>query len=189
LLPPLDSRAARDSLTNALTRPTFMSLLGDCAAAALDAPIPFSVVVLDVDQLTNVNDRHGFGAGDRVLAGIARRVLAELARERWAGTECAIARYDGDALILLAKPADLRRGAELAEALRAAVARKPLEGTHVTVSAGVAEHRPGESLDELLARMERALHLAKQSGRDRVEVSPAPARAERAATVIPFRRP
>lgn len=189
-MPPVEHGAAtRDALTNTLTRPAFLGLLHDCAARAAAGGEPFGVSVLDVDQLTNVNDRHGLAAGDRVLAGIARRALAELAQPRWAGLECTLARYDGDALVLLAQPADAARLMELAEALRLAIARKPLEDTTITVSIGVAQHRIGESVDELLARTERALHVAKQFGRDRVELAATPASSPRRASVRRLKRP
>ena len=73
----------------------------------------------------------------------------------------------------------------LAEALRFAVAEKPLcDRISATVSIGVAQLRIGESIDELLARTERVLHVAKQFGRDRVEVASAPpSRVERAKVV------
>lgn len=183
-MPPVELRAAhRDALTNALTRPTFLGLLRGCAERTTAGDPPFAVCLLDVDQLTNVNDRHGLAAGDRVLAGIARRVLAELADTRWHGLACTLARYDGDALSLLAQPADSARIVELAEALRVAVARQAVDGAAVTVSLGVAQHRIGESVDELLARTERALHLAKQFGRDRVELSSTPASSRARASV------
>ncbi|SRR5690606_8221985 len=188
-MPPVEHGAAeRDALTNTLTRPAFLGLLQDSAQRAAAGGPPLAICVLDVDQLTSLNDRHGFEAGDRVLAGIARRVLAELAQARWEGLECTLARYDGDALILLAEHADAARMTELAEALRLAVARKPLAGTAVTVSIGVAQHRIGESVDELLARTERALHVAKQFGRDRVEISQAPESSRSRAPVRPLKR-
>jgi PleD family two-component response regulator len=73
----------------------------------------------------------------------------------------------------------------LAEALRFGVEENPLaHGVNATVSIGVAQHRIGESIDTLLARAESALHLAKQFGRDRVEVARTPpARPERAKVV------
>jgi PleD family two-component response regulator len=73
----------------------------------------------------------------------------------------------------------------LAEALRFAAAEKPFaDRISATVSIGVAQFRIGESVDELLARTERVLHVAKQFGRDRVEVASTPlSRMQRAKVV------
>jgi two-component system, cell cycle response regulator len=88
-------------------------------------------------------------------------------------------------LMILARPCAASQAEMLAEALRFAVAEKPLgDCVSATVSIGVAQLRIGESNDELLARTERVLHLAKQFGRDRVELASTPAsRVERAKVV------
>jgi PleD family two-component response regulator len=108
-----------------------------------------------------------------------------LAQPAWHRSEYTLARYDGDTLLLLARPCSVHHAELLAEALRFGVAEAPLvERVDITVSIGVAQHRIGESIDSLLARTERALHLAKQFGRDRVEVSATPpSRPERAKVV------
>ena len=75
---------------------------------------------------------------------------------------------------------DARGGA----ALRRRREARSSERISATVSIGVAQFRIGESIDELLARTERVLHVAKQFGRDRVEVaSTPPSRVERAKVV------
>jgi GGDEF domain-containing protein len=86
--------------------------------------------------------------------------------------------------MVLARPCASSQAEMLAEALRFAVAEKPLGTISATVSIGVAQFRIGESVDELLGRTERVLHIAKQFGRDRIEVaSTPPSRIERAKVV------
>lgn len=87
--------------------------------------------------------------------------------------------------MVLARPCAVHHGEMLAEALRFGVAEGPLvQRLNVTVSVSVAQYRIGESVDDLFARTELALHLAKQFGRDRVEVSPTPpSHVERAKVV------
>ena len=175
-----------DPLTRALTRPVVLAALRDHVQQAQGSGRTFCVCLVDVDQLKNVNDRHGLGTGDRVLAALAGRLRATLEQPGLPAMAHQLARYDGDALLVLAAPCTLRQGETLAEAMRFHVAEAPLhEGVGVTVSIAVAQHRIGESLDELLARTERALHAAKQFGRDRVEVSES---AESHPTRAPVRR-
>lgn len=174
-----------DPLTLTLTRPAFLRELVEQAALAHRTGSAFCVMLLDVDHLQNINDYHGVGAGDDVLIGLADRCRTVIAEPAWHRSEYTLGRFDGGALMMLARPCASSHAEMLAEALRFAVAEKPLsDRISATVSIGVAQCRIGESVDELLARTERVLHVAKQFGRDRVEVAPAPpSRVERAKVV------
>jgi len=159
---------ALDPLTGALTRPGVLALLHAQAAHAQRTGNVFCVCLVDLDRLRNINDGRGVAIGDAVLAGLAARLRAVLAQPAWHRSEYTLGRYDGGALLVIARPCSVHQGETLAEALRF----------------GVAQYRIGESIDSLLARTERTMYLAKQFGRDRVEVSPTPpSRVERAKVV------
>ena len=121
-----------------------------------------------------------------MLIGLAERGRSVIQEPAWHRSEYTLGRYDGGALMVLARPCASSQAEMLAEALRFAVAEKPLsERISATVSIGVAQFRIGEAVDELVARTERTLHVAKQFGRDRVEVSSTPpSRIERAKVVV-----
>jgi len=174
-----------DALTLTLTRPAFLKELAAQAQLAARSGNVFSLLLLDVDHLQNINDCHGVAAGDDVLVGLADRCRRVVAEPAWHRSEYSFGRYDGGALMILARPCAASQAEMLAEALRFAVAEKPLsDRISATVSVGVAQLRIGETIDELLARTERVLHVAKQFGRDRVEVaSTPPSRVERAKVV------
>lgn len=174
-----------DALTLCLTRPAFLAELAEQAQLAQRSGNAFSLLLVDVDHLQNINDCHGVAAGDDVLVGLADRCREVTAAPAWHRSEYTFGRYDGGALMILARPCAVSQAEMLAEALRFGVAEKPFaERISATVSIGVAQFRIGESLDELLARAERVLHVAKQFGRDRVEVaSSPPSRVERAKVV------
>ena len=176
---------AYDALTLTLTRTSFLNELCEQAKLAQRSGNPFCLLLLDIDQLQNINDCHGLAAGDDVLSGLADRVRAVIAQAAWHRSVYTIGRFDGGALIVLARPCAASQAEMLAEALRFAVAEQPVsERLSATVSIGVAQIRIGETVDELVARTERALHVAKQFGRDRVEVSSTPpSRVERAKVV------
>jgi diguanylate cyclase len=180
-----DTPDSRDALTGALTRPSFIALLHEQAAHAQRTGNVFCLCLLDVDRLRSINDCRGIAAGDAVLAAVAARLRSVLEQPAWHRSEYALARYDGGALMVLARPCSVHQGETLAEALRFGVAESPLADRQgASVSIGVAQHRIGESIDSLLARAERTMYLAKQFGRDRVEVSPTPpSRVERAKVV------
>jgi len=177
-----------DALTQALTRPSFLTVLREQAQHAEQTGNGFCICLVDVDQLQNINDKRGLRAGDKALAALAERLRATLGQPGWHGMEHALARYDGDALIVLARPCNLRQGEQLAEALRFAVAEAAVyDRVGITVSIAVASFRIGESIDELLARTERTLHVAKQFGRDRVEISKTPESYVERARVVGLR--
>jgi diguanylate cyclase (GGDEF)-like protein len=174
-----------DALTLTLTRPAFLAELASQAQVAARSGSVFSLLLLDVDHLQNINDCHGVAAGDEVLVGLADRCRQVTSEPAWHRSEYSFGRYDGGTMSVLARPCAISQAETLAEALRFAVAEKPLsDRISATVSVGVAQLRIGETIDELLARTERVLHLAKQFGRDRVEVATAPPnRVERAKVV------
>jgi diguanylate cyclase (GGDEF)-like protein len=174
-----------DALTLTLTRPAFLAQVTEQAQLAARSGNVFSLLLLDVDHLQNINDCHGVAAGDDVVVGLADRCRRVIAEPAWHRSEYSFGRYDGGALMVLARPCAISQAETLAEALRFAVAEKPLgDRISATVSIGVAQLRIGEPIDELLARTERVLHLAKQFGRDRVEVASAPASRVERATVV-----
>jgi diguanylate cyclase (GGDEF)-like protein len=174
-----------DALTLTLTRPALLQELAEQAQLAQRSGNVFSVLLVDVDHLQNINDCHGTAAGDDGLVGLADRSRHVTAQPAWHRSEYAFGRYDGGALLIAARACAASQAEMLAEALRFAVAEKPLSGRiSATVSIGVAQFRIGESVDELLARTERVLHVAKQFGLDRVEVASTPiSRVERAKVV------
>jgi diguanylate cyclase (GGDEF)-like protein len=174
-----------DALTLTLTRTAFVTELYDQAHLAQRSGSGFCLLLLDVDHLQNINDCHGLAAGDDVLIGLADRCRTVIDEPAWHRSEYTLGRFDGGSLMVLARPCASSQAEMLGEALRFAVAEKPLsDRISATVSVGVAQFRIGEAVDELVARTERVLHVAKQFGRDRVEVSSTPpSRVERAKVV------
>jgi diguanylate cyclase (GGDEF)-like protein len=183
--PDLPTPPSYDALTLALTRPRFLLELRALLFAAQRNGTVFSICLLDVDGLRAVNDTRGLAAGDLVLNDLADRLRHVLGAAAWQRSTHTLARYDGDEFAVLSRPCGLGQAETLAEALRFGVAEQPVGGDiAVTVSIGVAQCRVGETADELMGRAGRALHLAKQFGRDRVEVAVTPAsRVERAKVV------
>jgi diguanylate cyclase (GGDEF)-like protein len=171
-----------DELTRASRRRDFLAELEAAKLRADREAVNFVLCLVDIDQLRNVNDRHGQDAGDSVLRELAERTSTAIALPQWQAFDALVARFDGDSLIVLLREARLRDGELLAEELRRAVAARPFAGgLRMTISLAVTAYRSGESIDALLARTEQTLHLAKQFGCDCVEIARTPEMQERYA--------
>ena len=173
-----------DELTAASSRRDFLVELDAAKLSADREALPFVLCLVDIDQLRNVNDRHGQDAGDAVLRELAERTSTAIALAQWQAFRGLVARFDGDSLMVLLRGARLRDGEQLAEELRRSVAGRPfVDGLRMTISLAVTAYRSGESVDALLARTEQTLHLAKQFGCDCVEIARTPEMQQRHAAV------
>jgi diguanylate cyclase (GGDEF)-like protein len=189
-LMPVNSSAVRKggdststSVAAAMSRGDFMAALERAKAEADGRARGFAVCLVDVDQLRNINDGHGQRVGDAVILGVAQEILNALALPEWRSVESRLGRYDGDSFIVLLNASRLESAARLGETLRRDVSVRITAAEAVTVSVGVAAYRLGETTDALLARIEKALHLAKQFGRDRVEIAWSPETREDSAGI------
>jgi diguanylate cyclase len=135
--------------------------------------VPLSLVALDLDQLKELNDGHGHGAGDEALRSLASLLGGCMRRSDF------LCRMGGDEFVLVLPGARLADAVRQCERWRVAFDRTPViledGGTvHVTFSAGVAEHLPHETAISLLQRADAALYEAKRTGRNRVLAAPRP---------------
>lgn len=135
---------------------------------------PFCVCFLDVDHLKPINDQFGHAVGDAVLKRLARNVGEQLRRIDDFG------RFGGDEFIVVLPDTTLEQALVTCERVRACVAAIDLTrlGARgpVSVSIGIAESRPGETPEQLIARADAALYDAKRTGRDRIATAkPTPA--------------
>ena len=181
-------RVELDPLTGAMTRQAFFLRLIERANIANTTAQTFTICLVDADQLKNVNRSHGQQAGDEVLAQVTRRIRLELAIALPEAEEIDLCRYDGNGFAFLLHVSDLEQASGIAENLRRAIGSSDMKrGVRITVSAGIAQYRLWESAEDTLGRTEQALQLAKQFGRDRVEVAASPKSSTQRAEVIPLR--
>ena len=170
-----DAHPLRDSLTKALSRPQFALSLEEEKERADALGSPFVLCLIDIDGLRKINDQLGRRVGDTVLVDMAERIRGRLDEVDFDGVEYLHARFDGDALILLARDFSIKRGERLARAIRDVIREEVFgDGINVTATVGVAQYRLGESTDDVLGRCEKTLYLGKQFGNDHVEVAPTP---------------
>lgn len=164
----LQRLATTDPLTGLANRRAFFERGQPALEAARRYGQPTSLLMIDVDHFKAVNDRHGHGVGDAML-----RLLADRLREVLRQADL-IARIGGEEFAALMPQTALEAAQQAAERLREAcdgLAPDASGGAAISISAGVAEWRSGETLDHLLERADAALYRAKRAGRNRVETS------------------
>ena len=129
-----------------------------------------SILMIDVDHFKQFNDSHGHMLGDQALIAISRALKTPLG-----GDGASLARYGGEEFVVVLPGADPAYTEQLAHrclaAVRAVTLRQVPEA-RFSVSVGAATWRPDDDkckAVDLLARADRALYLAKTSGRDRAQ--------------------
>ncbi len=165
----LENEAARDPLTGILNRRTCSARLeGDLARSARSG-VPFSIAIFDMDDLKSINDSHGHAAGDSALRHFAK-TLGEATREgdwvaRWGGDEFVLGLWDanGDSVLMIAN--------RVIECLNAAPAVLGEKSVVLSASFGVAQAQEGDDPTLLFSRADKALLVAKGTGRGRVSTA------------------
>jgi diguanylate cyclase (GGDEF)-like protein/PAS domain S-box-containing protein len=160
LLAKVQDMARRDSLTGLPNRRALEEQMPQAMARARRSLSPLSVAILDIDHFKAYNDTYGHLAGDEVLRACAKAWDSALRAED------TIVRFGGEEFLVLLPETTTEQATEIIERLRA---KTPMEQS---CSAGLASWDYAETIDDLLARADQALYLAKAGGRDQLAEAP-----------------
>ncbi|GEN58270.1 ligand-binding sensor domain-containing diguanylate cyclase [Acetobacter nitrogenifigens] len=155
-----------DSLTGLLNRRAVLEEF-DYLASGSGSDGVLAVVLIDLDHFKSINDSYGHQGGDCVLREYGERLRHQIRPGVFAG------RYGGEELILVfsSTAGDAESVAADVDALHK-VLKEPVmlepERIIVTCSIGVAVRAPGDTVNALIGRADRALYRAKRGGRDRI---------------------
>jgi len=167
----LQRLASLDALTKVSNRRRLNEYLARVWQQAERSQLPLSLILCDVDFFKRYNDTYGHLAGDDCLQRVAHHLQATV--EQSAGL---VARYGGEEFAVVLPEMPLEPACELAEKVRRRIADLAIPHAHsplgrcVTLSLGVATTvpAPGCRPEELIDAADRALYVAKSTGRDRV---------------------
>jgi diguanylate cyclase (GGDEF)-like protein len=158
--------ATIDELTSLANRRYMNEVLNAEERRRVGAEQPICIALLDLDFFKRVNDQFGHDGGDSVLRAFAAAARAEL---RAADV---LARWGGEEFLLLLPDTDLAHAngvlARMAERVRATRLPDLSAELEITFSGGVAERRTGEPFCDTISRADKAMYVAKSSGRDTV---------------------
>ncbi|XGA81373.1 diguanylate cyclase [Halomonas sp. CH40] len=158
-----NKQAELDFLTGIFNRRKFDEIVTDALKTATRYEQPVTLAMLDIDYFKAVNDYHGHLVGDQVIKEVSQRIVSMLRNTD------TLARWGGEEFIILSPGINVEQGIQLAERVRKTIGSKAFaEVGPITISIGVAQWFPGETLSSLQARADRALYMAKETGRNKV---------------------
>lgn len=161
--------SVRDGLTGCFNRAHALEVLDGEIRRARRSKLPLSLIMFDLDNFKEINDRHGHLCGDAALAAVGARMKAEL---RGSDFKC---RYGGDEFMVILPDTPLQGAKQVSDNLRLAFESHPItwnaDQVKITASFGVGVVNPTD-LDPLaaIARADAALYRAKERGRNDVQV-------------------
>ena len=121
--------------------------------------------MLDIDNFKKVNDVYGHKEGDIViiaLSDVLRKITENI-------PNASVGRWGGEEFMVLLTQNDINEAIETAEKIRTAFAEMSFPNAgHQTVSIGVTQAKKGESTDSICTRVDKALYMAKEAGKNRV---------------------
>jgi diguanylate cyclase (GGDEF)-like protein len=155
-----------DRLTQLANRTHLDQILEENLQRALRYATPFSIILLDLDHFKQINDVHGHLVGDEMLVAMANILTANTRKIDTVG------RWGGEEFLIIAPNATENDAQRLAEKLRSEIeaCNFPTVGKK-TASFGVTSFMPGDDVVKMINRADAALYVAKNSGRNLVELA------------------
>jgi diguanylate cyclase (GGDEF)-like protein len=163
-----------DSLTGLLNRGHFQERLAEEIERFKRHKLPFSLIMIDIDDFKRLNDTHGHVVGDEALVTTTKAIRNSIRAIDMA------ARYGGEEFTVILPQTSKQAARTMAQRIGRAVARTPIHSTkgdvlYLTVSLGAASFPDdANTLDELLQRADQAMYEAKRRGKNQVVVYEAP---------------
>jgi diguanylate cyclase (GGDEF)-like protein len=181
--------SVRDGLTGCFTRAHAMEVLEGNLRRANRTGFPVSIMMIDVDDFKQINDRFGHIPGDSVLAAVAGELHRML---RQSDVRC---RLGGDEFLVILPDTPLEDAVRVGESVRSAIENIVVPTSRgkvrITASIGVASGLCGGSIDVpgFIDRADVALYRAKQAGRNCVHACATSSARRRQSTLRLAARP
>jgi diguanylate cyclase len=160
--------ATRDELTGVHNRRHLMEMLRHERNRCARTGATFCISLVDLDFFKQINDKFGHQAGDDMLCGFSRSVVQRMRASDYFG------RYGGEEFLLILTDTNLEGARIVADRLRRETEQLSFSDTNpdlrISVSIGLAQHQPGDEIEQTLKRADNALYKAKAAGRNRVEM-------------------
>ena len=165
--------ATTDQVTGIANRYRLEDFLEREWGNAIRNQIPLSIIMIDIDYFKQYNDTYGHLEGDHCLKQVAQTIKSSIKRSK-----DLVARYGGEEFIVILPDINIAGALIVAKNIRSEVKALNIPHTNsiisdlLTISLGVASTIPtiDSEASTLIAAADRALYLAKEKGRDRIEI-------------------
>jgi len=155
--------ASIDKLTALTNRQALDHIITKERGRAIRYNRPLSLIMFDIDHFKRINDTYGHLVGDSVLREVALLAQAHLR------TNDSIGRWGGEEFMVVLPETSIEGARLAAEKLRCIFEINNFAGIkELTASFGVTEYSKRENIDRFIQRVDDALYIAKQEGRNRV---------------------
>lgn len=156
-------KSIHDPLSGLYNRLKFDEVMKEEISKAALYNKPLSLIMLDIDYFKNINDTLGHLAGDEVIKEFAK-IIKNNSRN-----SDVVVRNGGDEFLIICVNTDLKSAELFAENIRAQIQKGTFPQEYkVTSSIGVASYKKGDNLEDIIAKADKALYIAKENGRNRV---------------------
>lgn len=167
----LREQAIRDPLTGLFNRRYMTEALDQSHSRAERAGTDIAIMMIDLDHFKLFNDNFGHDAGDHVLKAVSQVLIDSLRKED------IVCRYGGEEFCVVCPTTNEQQALQIAERIGRGIRSLELSMNQlslgiVTTSIGIATYpNHAKIMDEVISIADEALYLAKQNGRDRVEIA------------------
>ena len=164
------TKASHDALTGLWNHGEILHILSKEVSRSEREESSLAVIMADIDFFKRINDSYGHLVGDVVLRLTAARMHSLMRSYDYIG------RYGGEEFLMILPDCSTDAAIDFAERLREKICGEHIDTSEglvpVTISLGVAATTPGNrrDIESLLKIADKSLYLAKEKGRNRVEV-------------------
>ena len=157
-----------DFMTGLINRRGFAETISCAIDEAKRSGNSFALVILDIDDFKNINDRCGHQHGDEILKNIAHKI-----RQNTRYSDFSF-RYGGDEFALILPGTDKQEALSVCRNIQKSIAndkRGSEEGCLPTLSIGLCGWSDGMTPEEMIRAADEAMYLSKNEGKDRIMLS------------------
>lgn len=163
----LKEKSETDHLTNLINKRGIEFEMNKIQTDYLSNPIPFTMIMGDIDNFKKINDTIGHQNGDQVLKVIASIIKSNIRNNDIAG------RYGGEEFLIILKSCDINRAYDIIEKIRNNINDFPFsfeEINNITMSFGISSYDGTKSVEEVLEEADKALYESKNNGRNKTTI-------------------
>lgn len=160
----LKRKVTHDKLTNALNREFFDNNINLIIEEV--KPNRLGVILCDIDYFKNVNDTYGHNCGDIVLKKLVDIIHKSMRQDDY------LIRWGGEEFIILMKVDTTKSLKKAVEYIRMQIEKQHFEEVdNITASFGATLYEDKEPIMQCIERSDKALYMAKQNGRNQVQIA------------------